>query len=217
MNYEHTEQGRLPACSIDEGLLRDLWQLISGNGDTNKQLSWQAAIGTGGDILGSQEERPVQTITNWDEMVDMLAKLPRIDQLTVTIEVDGTGIMAIAFRNHPPAGGSFVITSNQEDWVKEKAKAVEALFRATRVPFANRLYTKLGFGMVQTAIPLTISFIVVMVVAALFIPVELRQSEYIWWITAGTVVATLRLAYTISDKLMIYFLRRYPYLRWGNS
>jgi len=54
----------------------------------------------------------------------------------------------------------------------------------------------------------------VIAAAVLLIPAEFRRSDFVWWITAGTVVLTLRLAYSISDQLILYIVKKFPYVRW---
>ena len=213
MEYKITRQERLPACRLSEIMLREVWTVFH----ADEGLKWEAVIGVGGDLLGKHQQRPQQTVTEWDELISLLRSLPRLDALTITFEVPDRGALAIAFKNYPPVGGSMVAAGHEAAWVEERMAAVMAIVNRHGEPFTTRLYSRLGFSVIQTAIPLTAAFILIVVAAGLVIPREIRQSEYLWWITAATVVATLRLAYTFSDRLIMAALRRYPYIRWADK
>jgi hypothetical protein len=208
--HEYTAKALLPACRLDEQLLRQLWNLFGQTED----FTWSAVIGTGGDRLGKDSERPTETVDDWQQLIALLRQLPYIDQLLITVEVPETGKIAIVFRNCPPAGGSYVVTGTQNDWVQGMGAAVQALFAARQDEQATRLYSRWIFGAIQTAIPLSVSFIIVMALAALLVPAALRRSDFIWWITAGTLMLTLRLAYSISDRLILHVVKKFPYVRW---
>ncbi len=210
MEYKHIEQGRIPASTLDKQLFITLWDIFSQDGE----FLWHATVGTGGDLLGKQEERPTQTLENWEELIDLIKELPRIDQISLTIEVPNKGTMALSIKNFVPVGGKLIVTGQDEHWVNDRFDACMDLFNARKESFNTLVYTRLGFGIIQTAIPLSSMFIFVMLAAALLIPGQIRRSEWIWWITAATVVITLRLAYTVSDKLIIYAMEKYPYIKW---
>lgn len=213
MEYKVTRQGRLPACRLSESMLREVWAVFH----AEEGLKWEAVVGTGGDLLGKHWQRSQQTVTDWDELVSLLRSLPRVDSLTITFEALEKGALAIAFKNYPPVGGSIVAAGHEAAWVEARMAAVMAVVTRYCEPFTTRLYSRLGFSVIQTAIPLTAAFMVVVLAAGLVIPREIRQSEYLWWITAATVVATLRLAYTVSDRLIMAALKRYPYIRWAEK
>ncbi len=207
---DYTAKALLPACSLNETILRQLWDCFGQAGT----FTWCAEIGTGGDRLGKDNDRPSQTIQDWQQMITLLEQLAYIDYIVLTIEVPDSGTIAIVFCNYPPAGGSYVITGKLEKWVHEKAEAIQHVFTARQDEQTTRVYSKWVFGAIQTLLPLSIAFIVVIAAAVLLIPAELRRSDYIWWITAGTVVLTLRLAYSISDQLILYVVKKFPYVRW---
>jgi len=207
---DYTAKALLPACSWNEAMVGRLWDSF-GPPDT---YTWSAEIGTGCDRLGKVSDRPARIIQDRQQMVALLQQLPYIDYIVLTVEVAEAGNIAIVFRNYPPAGGSYAVTGKTESWVQEKAAAIQAVFSASRDQEITRIYGKWTFGAIQTAIPLTAASIAVIAAAVLFIPAALRHSDYLWWITAGTVVLTLRLAYSISDRLILYVVKRFPYIRW---
>lgn len=209
MANQNVKRGPLPALILDRAFLDKLW----GNFANDGEFAWLAKVGTGGDLLGKQEKRPEQEITDWNELVELLESLPRIDSLNITVEIPDKGVIGIIFKNFTPAGGILAVTSENEAWRNAKFSSLVELFDDNAESFSTKLYSRLGFGVIQTLIPLTLSFILVMA-AASFIPSYIRHSELVWWVTAGTLVVTLRLAYTISDKMIIYVMKNYPYIRW---
>ncbi|MDF2570357.1 MAG: hypothetical protein K0R55_1961, partial [Sporomusa sp.] len=198
------------ACTLDEQLFTKLWAIFGQDGE----FLWHAAVGTDGDLLGKQEARPTQTVESLEQLIDLAKTLPRIDQITLTVEVPDKGTIALAFKNFVPAGGKIIISGQDEIWVNERFDACLALFTAKKQAFNTLIYTRLGFGLIQTVIPLSSMFVLVMLAAGFFIPSHIRRSEWVWWITAATVVITLRLAYTVSDRLIIYCMEKYPYIKW---
>lgn len=207
---DYTAKALLPACSLNETVLRQLWDCFGQPGT----FTWSAEVGTGDDHLGKETDRPAQIIQEWQQMITLLGQLAYIDYIVLTIEAPDSGTIAIVFRNYPPAGGSYAITGKQEKWVQEKAEAIQHIFTARQDAQTTRIYSKWAFGTIQTVLPLSIAFLAVIAAAVLLIPSALRRSDYIWWITAGTVVLTLRLAYSISDRLILYIVKKFPYVRW---
>lgn len=208
--YDHIAKKLLPAGMLSLAALEEL-KTVLGPEDT---YVWQAEVGTSGDKLGKDTERPLVTITDWQELATVLSQLPRIDSLTITVEAANAGVIAIAFRNYPPAGGSCVITGVSAEWVAEKTAAVQQIFAGQEDDKATRLYNRWVFGAIQTAIPLAIACVVVLAVAFFIVPRSLVTGGYIWWVTTATVMATLWLGHYISDRLILYVVERYPYLRW---
>ncbi|MGI6091933.1 MAG: hypothetical protein GX348_10740 [Veillonellaceae bacterium] len=210
MANDIVKRGPLPSLTLDKAFMNELWDNIAADGE----FAWVAKVGTGGDMLGRQENRPEQEITDWNELLELLESLPRIDSINIMVEIAGKGVIGIVFRNFNPAGGILAVSTDDEAWGEAKYKSLRELFQAKKLPFSSKLYTRLGFGVVQTVIPLSVSFVTIMLIAGLLIPTYIRQSELIWWITALTLILTLRLAYSISDKLIIYVMKNYPYIRW---
>jgi hypothetical protein len=205
-----TKKGRLPACVLSAALLGDLWRVLGQAGE----FTWQATVGTGQELLGKQGTRPQETVVDCDKLEALLACLPRINSLQITAEFGEAGAVSLVFRNYSPPGGTIVVSGNDPAWVGASYQALLALFEAAREDAAAKLYTWLGFGMIHSVLPLVFSFIVVVLVAALVIPAWIRQSELIWWISVITMVATLWVAAKVSDRMICYFLRKYPYIRW---
>lgn len=207
------KKGTLPACRLNNDILTKLWDIVADDGS----YRWQASIGTGGDLLGKTTDRPQVVVETWAEVGKFLETISRPDSLTFTVEFSNGGSVVLIFRNYARAGAHIIVTGERKDWVEDKFAAIEALFKRYAQPFTTRLYGKIGFAVIQTVLPLMLSFIAVTIVAALLIPVSLRQSEFLWWITALTVVVTLRLGATISDRMIIYVLKKYPYIKWGHG
>lgn len=211
------KKGRLPACVINERLLDELWRLFAAKGS----FVWNAVVGTGGDLLGKDKERPRQVIHEWQALKEMLSSRPRIDQLQITVEYDSTtdetepaGTISLVFKNFNPAGGLLIVAGHQEEWVNERLEAVLQLFAQVKDDFTTTLYNWYGSFFVFSVLPLMLSGIIVVVAAGLLIPGEIRRSEFVLWITAGTVIATLKVGQIISDRIIKYMVVRYPYLRW---
>lgn len=208
--FDHVAKGRLPAGFLSPAVLAELKEIL----EINDVERWQADVGTGGDMLGKDTERPSLLMDNWQELTTLLSQLPRIDSLNITAESANRGVIAIAFRNYPPAGGSYVITGTSAEWVAEKTAAVQKVFARQGDDKANRLYNRWVFGAIQTAIPLAIACIAVLTVAFFIVPRSLVTGDYIWWVTTATVMATLWLGHGISDRFILRVIERYPYLRW---
>lgn len=204
------KKGGLSACVINAELLQELWDELHKDGD----FVWIGVVGTGGDLLGKEDERPYQEVSSWQELGELLQSIPRIDRFNLTVEIPDKGTVGIKFKNYTSPTGALLVTGPDQAWTEEKFKAVKAIFEARRQDFEALLFSWIGFGVVQSAIPLSVSFIVVMLLAGLLIPYEIRHSHWVWWITAFTVVVTLRSAYTISNQLIIYTLKRYSYIQW---
>ena len=207
---KHILEGHLPPAVLSERLLQQLREIFGSAG----AHVWEAVVGTGGDRLGNDQERPTMIVTEWPALIELLRQIPYIDSLNITAEVTDVGIIAIAYRNYPPAGGSFVVTGANEEWAKQMAAAVEQLFNNDVDEKTSRLYNRWIFASIQTAIPMMISFFVTLILAVLIVPNSVTRSDYIWWITAATLMATLWLANIISNRLILRVLNQYPYLRW---
>lgn len=210
MKKPTTRKSRLPACVLSAALLEKLWRILGQQGE----FVWQATVGTGQDPLGKQEGRPQENIADRDRLEALLASLPRIDSLRITAEFPEKGAVSLTFRNYSTPGGAIVVTGNDPAQVEALYRALRALFRAAREDVAARLYSWLGLSVIQTAAPLVLAFIIVILAAAVAIPASIRQSEWIWWISAGTMLATLWIGAKISDRLIRHFLQKYPYIRW---
>lgn len=205
-----TRKGRLPAFGLSAALLEELWRVLGQAGE----FTWQASVGTGQDPLGRQEGRPQEDIVDRDALEALLAVLPRIDSLRISVEFAGQGAVLMTFRNYNPPGGSLVVSGTDPARVGALYENLTAVFAAAKEDVAAKLYSRVGFSIIQSGVPLVASFIIVVLAAALLIPAWVRQSEWIWWISAITMLATLWIAAKISDRLIRYCLQKYPYIRW---
>ncbi|MDD4600344.1 hypothetical protein SDC9_11347 [bioreactor metagenome] len=210
MANDIVKRGPLPAVTFSREFLIELWDNLSQDGE----IAWLVKVGTSGDLLGMQEDRPEQNITDWEELLELLESLPRIYSLHIVAEIPDKGVVGIIYKNFNPCGGVLTISTDDKAWGEAKFDSLKEFFADQKENFLTKLYSRMGFGVVQTLIPLSLSFVIVMLAAALLIPAWIRQSELLWWITAGTLVATLRLAYYFSDKMIIYVMKKYPYMRW---
>ncbi len=146
----------------------------------------------------------------------MLAVLPRIDSLQFTAEVAGKGAVSLTFRNYNPPAGALVVAGEDEAWTAGRFAALSRLFAARRDERADSMYGKLSFALINSVVPLVAGSIIAVAAAVLLVPAWIRQSEFLWWATAGTVMLTLWLAAKISNKLIIRCLYRRPYIRWAS-
>ena len=208
--FEHTAKGHLSAVALTETAMEELRNALGPEGS----YTWQAEVGICDDWLGRRNSASCQTVTDWQELKELLSQMPHINHLTLTVESGDDGIIAIAFRNQPPAGGSYVITGRQAEWVQGIRLAIQALFGKLSDRQTARLYNRWVFGAIQTALPLSLACIIVLVVAAIAVPADWVRDGYLWWVTACTLVATLWLGNYISDRMLLYVITRFPYLRW---
>jgi hypothetical protein len=210
MEQVFNEHGKLPACRISREFLADLWKILGQDGE----FLWQIIVGTGDDILGKLEERPQEIITDWNRLLELLDSSPRIDTMQITAEIEGKGAVSMSFRNFAPAGGAMIISSSDAEWAAARFDQIYDLFEAAKDETANRLYNRWVFGLIQTLIPMSIAFVIVILVTGVITPAWLRHGEFLWWLTAGTVVATLRVAFSISNWLVVRCLTKHHYIRW---
>lgn len=210
MAATYSEQGRLPACILDEALLGEIWGTFREDGE----FLWQAVVGTGGDLLGQGKDRSQEIVIDRARLSALLAALPRVDSLQFTVEVPGKGAASLTFRNYNPPAGALVVAGENAAWAAVRFATLSDLLAARRDARADRLYGKWFFTMINSVVPLAAASIIAVLAAVLFIPSWVRQSEFLWWVTAGTVVLTLWLAAKISNRLIRSCLQRCPYIRW---
>ncbi len=210
MAETYSEKGRLPACILDEAVLAQIWSILGEDGD----FLWQAVVGTGGDLIGLQKERPREIVTDLGRLKKILATLRRIDSLQFTAEIAGKGAISFTFCNYNPPAGALVVASQDAAWTAARFVQLEALFASRRDERADKLYGKWTFLLINSVVPLTVASLAALAVTVLIVPAWIRQSEFLWWVTAGTVVLTLWLAAKISNLLIARCLQSSPYLRW---
>jgi len=209
--YEKT--CRLPACILNELFIQELWAVFY----PEASFSWQAAIDSNGELLPKSAKDAgqfAQTIDDQTELLRTLKSTNRIDQFALTVEIAGKGFVVIVFRNVNQASGLLQVSGDDEQWVEETCRRIRDLFMNFADVFVTRLFGTIGYGFIHSVIPLALSSLAVIAVFALAIPSEYRHSELIWWISTISILVTLRLAYSISNYLLIYTLQKYPYIRW---
>lgn len=210
MAESYSEKGRLPACILDEKLFSQVWSVLGEDGE----FIWQAVVGTGGDLLGQQKDRPQEIVTDRGRLNEILATLPRIDSLQFTAEIEGKGAVSFTFRNYNPPAGALVVAGQDAAWTAMRFDALCELFASRRDERADWLYGKLMFVVINSVVPLAVASIAAVLATVLLVPAWIRQSEFLWWTTAGTVVLTLWLASKISNWLIVRCLQKHPYIRW---
>lgn len=209
MEYQLSRRGNLPACVIDASFMNDLWSTLSQEG----KFIWNAMIGSGADLLGKTVERPQYAVYDWGELVKVLSS-QNYDFLQITVEYPDKGTLSFVFRNYNPAGGYLIVAGLEQEWNDKTFDAIQGLFIAVSDHFSSKLYNRYTSFVVYHLIPLLISFVIVFAASVLLIPGAIWRGGYFWWIVAGTIVANLKLGQIISDRVIIYILAKYPYLRW---
>jgi hypothetical protein len=210
MAESFSEKGDLPACRLDKELFEEIWDLLGQDGEP----VWEAIVGTGGDLLGQQTERPQERVDEKGRLLELLAVLPRIDSLQFTAEVTGKGAVSFTFRNTIRPAGALVVASEDPAWAATRFEAISDMFTARRDGLADKLYSRWAYGFINTAIPLAAASLIVVLAVAIIVPASVRQSEWLWWITGGSVILTMWLGVRLSNKLLAYVIREYPYIRW---
>ncbi|MDT8900161.1 hypothetical protein [Anaeroselena agilis] len=210
MAETYSEKGRLPACTLDKALFDRIWRTLGEDGE----FIWQAVVGTGGDLLGQLKDRPQEIVTDRARLYELLAVLPRIDSLQFTAEIEGKGAVSFTFRSYNPPAGALVVAGQDAAWTAMRFAAFAKLFAARRDERADRLYGKAVFAVINSVAPLAAASVIAVVAAVLLVPSWIRQSEFLWWVTAGTVVFTLWLASKLSNRLIARCLQKRPYIRW---
>jgi len=211
VKYEKT--CRLPACILNESFIQQLWEVFY----PEANFSWQAAIDSNGDLLPKNANDPgqfAQTIDDQNELLRTLKSTKRIDQFALTVGVPEKGYVAILFKNVNRASGLLLVSGDDEKWVEETCMRIKELFMKFADVFVTRLFGSIGYGFIHSVIPLVLASVAVIALFGLVIPGEYRHSELIWWISTISILVTLRLAYSISNYLLIYTLQKYPYIRW---
>lgn len=210
MAETYSARGRLPACTLDETLWDEIWAILGADGE----FIWQAVVGTGGDLLGRQQDRPQEVVTDRERLTALLAAQPCVDSLQFTAEAGGKGAVSFTFRSYNPPAGALVVASQDAAWTAARFAALAELFASRRDARADRLYGRWVYALINSAVPLAAASVIAVLTAVLIVPDRIRQSEFLWWVTAGTVALTLWLAAKISNLLIARCLRRHPYIRW---
>jgi len=212
MEERIARHSRLPACNVSETELAELSHLV-GEG-----AIWRIKLETGGCRSGQNQnqddERLPQETRTLMELAAALAAAPRPGQLEIAVEAPGRGSMTVIFRNAADRpGGWLSVSGSDSEWVDRVFGGAISTFAACGDIFRTRLYGRFGYPFLSSVIPLAAASVAVVGLAVLFIPGEVRR-EYVWWLTAGTLLATLKLGAWISDRLLWRVLARYPYFAW---
>jgi len=207
-----TRKGRLPACVLSRNFIEDIWNTVGQTGD----VTWQAIVGTCSDLLGEKQDVQQGIYTDREQLFELLSSLPRIDSVQLIIEIAGKGVVDIDLRNYNMPQGRVLVSGDDVDWVEFCYNSILQLFKPVKVMHLTMLYSLWGYPVIHSIIPISVAFVIVMVGAGVLIPSSIRHSELVWWITTGTLLGTLLLASAISDRLICYCLRKFPYIRWSS-
>ena len=211
MDYQLSKKGRLPAVILDKTFMEDLWAIFNREGE----FIWNAVVGTGGDPLGKNTERQQQVVHEWTQLGQMLAS-ERLDFVQIVVEYPEKGTVSVILKNFDPARGLLIVAGQEQQWVDTISDVLNKAFASVKEDFNTKLYSRSGSLLIHSVIPLLASCLIIIGLTAFLIPGHIRRSELIWWISVGTVVATLKLAQILSDRLVIYLLGRYPYFQWAD-
>lgn len=102
-----------------------------------------------------------------------------------------------------------------EEWAKPLFEDLVGIFSQGALTQRTALYSKLGFTFVHSVIPLLLAFVVVTSLCIVLIPYEYRSGNWLWWVTALSLLFTLRVGYSFSDWMMNGVLKRYPFWEWS--
>lgn len=138
-----------------------------------------------------------------------------VDAFSLVAEVEGKGTATILFRNFVPATGYLVVGGNDEEWVDDTFDELMDLFYDCEQQGKGKLlYSKIGFAMVQSIIPLVSSAVVVVLINMLLIYIWPDLSLFFWYLTTASILATLKIGVTVSNRILKRVMRDYPYLTY---
>lgn len=203
----------LKPCRMDHEFFLDLWDILHREGG----FIWVASIGTEDDILGDKgkENRASKPITSWEELEEEMRTRDWVDAFSLVAEVEGKGTATILFRNFVPATGYLVVGGNDEEWVDDTFDELMDLFYDCEQQGKGKLlYSKIGFAMVQSIIPLVSSAVVVVLINMLLIYIWPDLSLFFWYLTTASILATLKIGVTVSNRILKRVMRDYPYLTY---
>ena len=212
MDYPVLRKERLLPCELSEPLLDCLKNGLATGGEPG----WRANIGIYPVVCDQFGNFEQQVIEDWDDLKTKLSILPRIEFLQIIAEFPETGQAIITLQSFQPAGGELIVVGYDPDWVEALFNAVKLIFDAAINRLPARVYNRWGMVALHSVIPLMISSVIVLLAAGLLIPGFVRRSDWIWWITTGTVIVTLKLAQLISDRLLALAYKKYPYCVWSH-
>ena len=208
-------KSNLPACHLDAQELDSLLSRLEREGEIN----WQAVLARGCNPLGrkkktEQEEEEEVTVSSREELFAVLDEWGQPDRMSLTVEVVNRGALSFVLKNCYPAAGSLVVHGLYREWAEPLHEELLSFFNSIRVSGRGILYSKMGFSVVHSFVPLALAFVVVTGLEILLVPYEYRSGEALGWLTAFSILLTLRVAYSFSDYFITKILRRFPFWEW---
>lgn len=207
------QEAPLKPCRMDHEFFAELWDILHCEGG----FLWVASIGTEDDILGDKgkDNRASKPISSWEELEEEMRTRDWVDAFSLVAEVEGKGTATILFRNFIPATGYLLVGGNDEDWVNDTFDELMDLFYDCEQQGKGKyLYSKIGFAMVQSVIPLVSAAVVVVLINMLLIYLWPDLSLFFWYLTTASILATLKVGVMISNRILKRVMRDYPYLTY---
>ncbi len=205
---EFVYEKKVSACALDRDCLELLQQRLVQEGA--ETISF--AVGCGKEVL--KDGREVEGFP------DLQAACDRLEQPFASLVIAATfaegRMLLLELHNFMPAGGLLRL-SGKESWGQDLAEWILDQLKERRRVFTAFCYNRIGFALLQTGVPFLVASVIVVVVAGIVIPGEIRRSSWSGWITAGCLVLTLRVAYSISNWLLRKLVERQPFLQWSES
>ncbi|MBQ6713370.1 MAG: hypothetical protein IJN28_06260 [Selenomonadales bacterium] len=203
----------LKPCQMDSDFFLDLWDILHRDGG----FLWVASIGTEDDILGDKgkDNRASIPISTWEDLENEMRTRDWVDAFSLVAEVEEKGTVTILFRNFVPATGYLVVAGNDEEWVDETYDELMDLFYDCEQQGKGKfLYSKPGFGIVQSVIPLVTAGAIVVVINMLLLYIFPELSLFFWYLTTASILLTLKIGVMISNRMLKRIMHEYPYLTY---
>lgn len=188
------------ACRIDRFWLEQLFALLKREGARTIVLSVDDGSGSG-----------ATEISTTAAAADCLAQ--GFALLEIRADFEGARALQMQLSNALPASCRLAAFGDA-GWAASMAAAVEGTLQNRSRSAVSLCYGRIGVAFVQTAVPFLLASVLVVIAASLLIPGEIRRSSWNGWITAGCLVLTLRVAYSISNALLRQMVRRIPFVDW---
>jgi hypothetical protein len=198
---------------MDKEFFLDLWDILHRDGG----FIWVASIGTEDDILGDKgkDNRASIPISTWEDLENEMCTRDWVDAFSLVAEVEEKGTVTILFRNFVPATGYLVVAGNDEDWVDDTFDELMDLFYDCEQQGKGKLlYSKPGFGIVQSVIPLVTAGAIVVVINMLLLYIFPELSLFFWYLTTASILLTLKIGVVISNRMLKRIMHDYPYLTY---
>ncbi|MBQ5745549.1 MAG: hypothetical protein IIV84_01080 [Selenomonadales bacterium] len=198
---------------MDKEFFLDLWDILHRDGG----FIWVASIGTEDDILGDKgkDNRASIPISTWEDLENEMRTRDWVDAFSLVAEVEEKGTVTILFRNFVPATGYLVVAGNDEEWVDDTFDELMDLFYDCEQQGKGKLlYSKPGFGIVQSVIPLVTAGAIVVVINMLLLYIFPELSLFFWYLTTASILLTLKIGVVISNRMLKRIMHDYPYLTY---